>query len=435
MNETTDTTSRGPAALRRAGRLGVLRPLGIRDFALLWSGMTVSLLGDGIYFVAIAWQVYELSNAPTALSVVGIAWTLPTIVLLLVGGVLSDRFDRRRLMVASDVIRGSAIATIGLLSVAGALELWHLLGLVAVYGAGEALFAPAFQAIVPDIVPQDHIVQANSLDMLMRPLGAQLLGPALGGILVASVGAGGAFLLDAASFGVSAACFLAMRPRPLAMAKSAVERSALREIGEGLRFVRAHTWLWGTLLAAAIFLLVSFGPQQVLLAYVVKNDLDGSAEDFGLVLAAAGLGAIGAAMAMGQWRLPRRHITLMYLAWGVASLPIVVWGVATQLWQLMLASVVRGAGSTAGMIVWMTLMQTRVPRTLLGRVSSLDWLVSIGLIPVSFALTGPVAEAAGARETLIGAGALGALVTFAFLFLPGIRDTERAAGADGDGDR
>ncbi len=112
-----------------------------------------------------------------------------------------------------------------------------------------------------------------------------------------------------------------------------------------------------------------------------------------------------------------------------------MWGVATQLWQLMLASVVRGAGSTAGMIVWMTLMQTRVPRTLLGRVSSLDWLVSIGLIPVSFALTGPVAEAAGARETLIGAGALGALVTFAFLFLPGIRDTERAGGADRHDDR
>ncbi len=425
MNEAHDTVSRMPGALRRAGRLGVLRPLGIRDFALLWSGMTVSLLGDGIYFVAIAWQVYELSNAPTALSVVGIAWTLPTIVLLLVGGVLSDRFDRRRLMVASDVIRGSAIATIGVLSVAGTLELWHLLGLVAVYGAGEALFAPAFQAIVPDIVPQDHIVQANSLDMLMRPLGVQLLGPALGGILVASVGAGGAFLLDAASFGVSAACFLAMRPRPLTMAKSAVERSAVREVGEGFRFVRAHTWLWGTLMAAAIFLLVSFGPQQVLLAYVVKNDLGGSAEDFGLVLAAAGLGAIGAAIAMGQRRLPRRHITLMYVAWGLASLPIAVWGIASQLWQLMLASVVRGAGATAGMVVWMTLMQTRVPRALLGRVSSLDWLVSLGLIPVSFALTGPIAEAAGARETLIGAGALGALVTFAFLFLPGMRDLER----------
>ena len=427
MNETKDTTSLVPAALRRTRSLGVLRPLGNRDFALLWTGLTVSLLGDGIYLVAIAWQVYELSNAPTALSIVGIAWTLPTLVFLLVGGVLSDRFDRRRLMLASDAIRGIAIAGIGALAVSGTLELWHLLGLVAVYGAGEALFAPAFQAIVPDIVPQRDLVQANSLDMLMRPLGAQLAGPALGGLLVAAIGAGGAFLLDAASFGVSAACLLAMRPRPLAFGDSAAPRSALREVAEGFRFVRAHTWLWGTLLAAAIFLLVSFGPQQVLLAFVVKNDLGGTAGDFGLVLAAAGLGAIGVAIAMGQWRLPRRHITFMYVAWTLASLPIVVWGIAAELWQLMLASIVRGAGATAGMIVWMTLMQTRVPRGLLGRVSAFDWLVSIGLIPVSFALTGPIAEAVGARETLVGAGALGAVVTLAFLFLPGMRDTERVA--------
>jgi MFS family permease len=425
MNKSRDTATAGRAALGRARRLGVFRPLGIRDFALLWTGLTVSLLGDGIYLVAIAWQVYELSNGPTALSVVGIAWTLPTLIFLLVGGVLSDRFDRRRLMVVSDFIRGIAIAAIGVLAVMDTLELWHLLGLVAVYGAGEALFAPAFQAIVPDIVPQDHLVQANSLDMLMRPLGAQLIGPALGGVLVAGVGAGGAFLLDAASFGASAACLLAMRPRPLALAGSDADRSALREVGEGFRFVRAHTWLWGTLLAAAIFLLVSFGPQQVLLAFVVKNDLGGTAGDFGLVLAAAGLGAIGVAIAMGQWRLPRRHISFMYVAWTFASLPIVVWGVATELWQLMLASIVRGAGSTAGMVVWMTLMQTHVPRNLLGRVSSFDWLVSIGLIPISFALTGPIAEAVGARETLVGAGALGAVVTLAFLFLPGMRDTER----------
>jgi MFS family permease len=425
MNETRETASPAPAALRRAGRLGVLRPLGIRDFALLWTGMTISLFGDGIYFVAIAWQVYELSNAPTALSVVGIAWTLPIVIFLLVGGVLSDRFDRRRLMIVSDLLRGAAIAAIGVLAVTGVLELWHLLGLVAVYGAGEALFAPAFQAIVPDIVPQDHLVQANSLDMLMRPLGAQLLGPAIGGLLVAGVGAGGAFLIDAASFMASAGCLLAMRSRPLALADAPAERSALREIGEGFRFVRAHTWLWGTLAAATVFLLVSFGPQQVLLAFVVKNDLGGTAEDFGLVLAAAGLGAIGAAIAMGQGRLPRRHITFMYVAWTLGSLPIVVWGIATELWQLMLASVVRGAGTTVGMIVWMTLMQTRVPRQLLGRVSSFDWLMSMGLIPVSFALTGPVAEAVGARETLVGAGALGAVVTLVFLLLPGMRDTER----------
>ena len=262
--------------------------------------------------------------------------------------------------------------------------------------------------------------------MLMRPLGAQLAGPAIGGVAIAAIGTGGAFLLDAASFAVSAACLLAMRSRPLPEPETGRGvKAALGEIGEGFAFVRSETWLWGTLVAAAVFLLVFFGPQEVLLPYVVKNDLDGTSEDFGLVLAAAGFGAILAAIVLGQRALPKRHITFMYAGWTLASLPIVVWGIASEVWQAMLASVLRGAGTTAGMVVWMTLVQTRVPRHLLGRVSAFDWLVSVGLIPVSFALTGPIAEAAGARETLIGAGLLGATVTLAFLFLPGMRDLER----------
>ena len=386
--------------------------------------MTVSLLGDGIYLVTIAWQVYELSNVPTALAVVGIAWTAPNIPFLLLGGVLSDRIDRRRMMMVSDVVRGIAISAIGVLAVADVLELWHLLVLVAVYGAGEALFAPAFSAIVPDIVPREQLVQANSLDMLVRPLSTQLAGPAIGGVLIAFMGTGGAFLLDGASFAISFACLVALRPRPLPVRDPSAGSSMVREIGEGFRFVRSQTWLWGTLAAAAVFLLVFYGPSEVLLPFVIKNDLDGSASDYGFVLASAGVGAVAAALVIGQRALPRRHITIMYISWTVAAGLIVVWGLASELWQMMLASVLRGAGTTVGLVIWMTLMQTLVPRTLLGRVSSLDWLVSVGLIPVSFALTGPIAAVVGAREVLVGAGVLGATVTIAFLFLPGMRDTE-----------
>jgi DHA3 family tetracycline resistance protein-like MFS transporter len=110
----------------------MLAPLAIRDYALLFAGMTVSLLGDGIYLVAIAWQVYELSNAPTALSIVGVAWTLPLVLFVLLGGVVSDRVDRRKVMIAADLIRFVGIAALGALSLAGALELWHVIVLVAV---------------------------------------------------------------------------------------------------------------------------------------------------------------------------------------------------------------------------------------------------------------------------------------------------------------
>ena len=412
----------------RAGRLGVLRPLAIRDFALLWAGMSVSLLGDGIYFVAIAWQVYELSNAPTALSVVGVAWTLPNVLLLLVGGVLSDRFDRRRLMIVSDVVRGLAIGTIAVLSLSGALELWHLLVLVAIYGAGEALFIPAFQAIVPDIVPQEHLVQANSLDTLMRPLAVQLGGPALGGLAIAGFGTGIAFALDAATFAVSATCLALMRSRPLPLKENAIGiRSALREVGEGFAFVRAHRWLWGTLAAAGLSLLLYYGPMEVLLPFVIKNELGGSSTDFGLALAAVGVGAIAAALVMGQRPMPRRPFTVMFTAWAICMACVAVWGLATELWQILAVSVVRGAGITVGTVLWTTIMHTRVPRHLLGRVSSFDWLMAMSLIPASFAITGPVAEAAGARETLTAAGLLGATLIFLLPFVLGVRRDERAA--------
>ncbi len=386
--------------------------------------MTVSLLGDGIYLVAVAWQTYELSNAPTALSIVGVAWTLPLVLFVLIGGVLSDRFDRRRIMIVSDLLRALAIGAIGVLSVSGSLELWSLVVLVAVYGAGEALFVPSFQAIVPDLVPAPLLLQANSLDMLMRPLAAQLAGPAIGGLAVAAFGAGTAFLLDAATFLVSAACLVAIRARP-PRSERETETTMFADLREGYRFVRSIRWLWMTLLAATISLLLFFGPSQVLLPYVVKNELGGGSGDFGLALAAAGLGSIVGAIVIGGRALPRRFMTVMYIGWTFAIGMIAFWGLATGLWMIMLASVVRGVGISVSMVIWSTSIQTRVPRELLGRVWSFDWMLSLALIPVSFALTGPIAAVLGARETLVIAGTLGAVVLLSFLFVPGVRDIER----------
>src|ERR671923_2269213 len=138
---------------RLADRVRILRPLRHRDFRLLWVGMTTSLIGDGIFLVALAWQVYELSNAPTALSIVGVAMTVPQIVFLLLGGVVSDRFDRRRVMIAADALRAASVGVLGFLSISGGLELWHVMVVAAVFGAGTAFFGPAFDAIVPQLVP------------------------------------------------------------------------------------------------------------------------------------------------------------------------------------------------------------------------------------------------------------------------------------------
>ena len=419
-------------ALDRPGgfaRVNLLAPLRHRDFRLLWTGMTISLLGDGIFLVAMAWQAYELWNAPAALSLLGIGMTVPTIAFLLPAGVLSDRLDRRSLLLCADVGRAVVLAALAALAITGLLTFWELMLLVALYGVGTAFFTPAFEAIVPDIVPPGDLAAANSLDQFVRPIALRLAGPAVGGTLVAAIGTGAAFALDAASFAASTAAVLLMRPP--AHPRSEHVESSIGAVKEGLRFVRRRVWLWGTLLSAAIAYLAFMGPAEVLLPYVVKNELDASARDLGLVFAAGGVGAIAAALAMGQRGHPRRDVTEMYIVWTVATLVVAGYGLAIASWQLMIACLAFNALETWGTIIWATIKQRHVPASMLGRVSSLDWLISIGLLPLSFALTAPVAELVGVRATLVGAAVIGGAVTFGALFLPGMRDIEGRATSGG----
>ena len=401
----------------------ILRPLRIRDFALLFGGTTVSLLGDGISMVAIAWQVYELSNVPTALSVVGVAWTLPMLLFLLVGGVLGDRFDRRRLMIAGDALRALGMGAIAALALADVLELWHLVALVGLYGAGEAIFAPNFQAVVPDVVPQRLIVEANSLQQLAEPVAYRFAGPALGGILVAALGTGAAFAIDAVTFAVSMVCVGLMAPLP--PVRGDAKESVLDDLREGLAFVRSQTWLWATLLSASLTLLCFLGPFEVLLPYLVKNELGGDADVLGVILGASGVGAIVSGLVLGQRGIGRRYVLSAYLAWAVSVFSLVGYALATDAWQAVAIGFGAGLSFTVGNIIWVTMIHRHVPAELLGRVSALDWLVSIGLLPVSFALAGPLADAFGVETTLIGAGILATIFALVFLAVPGLRDPER----------
>jgi DHA3 family tetracycline resistance protein-like MFS transporter len=405
----------------------MLRPLQIRDFRYLWAGMTVSFTGDGFYLVAIAWASYELSNVPTAFSIVSVAWSLPMVLFLLFGGVISDRFERRKVMIAADVLRGLVMAGLGTLALSGALEFWHLIVFAALYGVGQALFNPAFGAIVPDVVPKDLLVQANSLDQFVRNLSERLAGPALGGLTIALFGggvkgAGAAFLVDAGTFVVSAAFLSRMRPRAVSRESTT---SPWKEVKEGVRFARSRTWLWATLLSSAVTLLFVIGPFEVLIPYLVKNELGGGSEDVGLVMAAGGVGAVVAALIMSQRGLPRRHITFMYTAWGIGMALMLPYAFLTEVWHAAIVEAFAFGLFTCGMVVWGTLMHRLVPTDLLGRVTSLDWMVSTALLPVSFALTGPVAAAIGLDATFLWSGILGALATFGVLLVPGIRDTEK----------
>jgi MFS family permease len=402
----------------------LLTPLRRRDFRLLWTGMSTSLIGDGILLVALAWQVYALSGAPAAMSVVGFALSLPQVATLLFGGVISDRFDRRKIMLCTDLVRGSVLTVLAGLSLTGSIEVWQIVALVSIYGAASGFFGPAFDSIVPQLVVEDELVQANALDQFVRPAAMQMAGPALGGVLIALGGAGMAFAVDAATFAVSALCLYTMRP-VLCGSRDEAPSSIWAEFREGFEYVRRNAWLWGTFVAATFAYLLFIGPTEVLLPFVVKHELHGTAGDLGMVLASGGIGAIAAALIVGQRGMPKQYMSFIYVCWTLATLAIAGYGLATVSWQLALACALVNGLEAAGTIAWATAKQTLVPDELLGRVSSVDWFISIALVPLSYALAAPVATAIGARETLMGAGILGAVVTFAFLYLPGMRSPKQ----------
>jgi MFS family permease len=406
-------------------RIGILRPLRVRDFRLLWTGMAVSMSGDGVYLVAIAWQVLNLSKSPATLAAVGVAWSLPQTLLTLFSGVLADRFDRRRLMISGDAIRFVAIGAIGVLSIAGGLRLSLLLPLVVVYGVGFSLFQPSFTALIPSIVPEELLVEANSLGQFVRPISMTVVGPALGGIVIGTLGVGWAFVLDALTFAFSALMIVLMRVRHVP--RSPDEHTGLTaDLREGLRYVRTHRWLLIAMLAATVSLLCTWGPWETLVPFVVRRELHGSAADLAWVFVAGGFGSVVAAAAFGQQgTLPRKPILALYGAWAFGMLATAGFGLIGAVWQGMLVAFLGEGAITALIVIWVTLVQRLVPASLLGRVMSLDWVISTGGVPLSFAIVGPVASAVGVDMTLILAGLLGGAITIAFLFVPGARDPER----------
>jgi MFS family permease len=410
----------------------LIGPLRERDFSVFWAGTLVSLLGDGIYLVALPFTVLDLGGGAGSLSLVGLAWSLGMVGFLLAGGLLADRCDKRRQLLVADALRLLAVGVAGGLSLGGALEIWHMVGLGFVFGAGEGLSGPAMGAIVPELVPEPLLVQANALQGSLRPIALRLAGPALGGAVVALIDTGGALLVDAGTFAISMACLLAMRARaPVHEGEHEPLRDQVREAAV---FVRGQTWLWATLVMAAIALLFLLGPTEVLVPIRIDDELGGSAGSFGLVLAAGGVGATIGTFALGHLGMPEREISALYWLWGLEGFALCGYALAGTIWQLVLFSFAFGLLNGAGNPIWSTLMQVRVPVALRGRVASLDWLVSVGLTPLSFALTGPAAAALGAGAILLVAGLVAGGVTIVMLYaVPGLQAEDggiaRAAAA------
>lgn len=403
--------------------IGIARPLRLRDFRLLWIGTTISMVGDGVFLIALAWQIYEMTDSPAALAVVGLAQSIPTVLLLLGAGILADRVDRRYLMIAGDLCRAAAIGTMAILVAGSGVTIAWLVVLAVVVGVGQALYMPAFSSIVPFIVSDEQLVEANALAEFVRPVAQTLAGPFLGGVIVGAAGTGWAFGLDAASFLVSAVSIALMRPQR----ERAVEPSApLADLREGFAFVRSNRWFWICLVSSGAGLLLVTGAWEVLVPFLVKEELGASAFALGIVYAAGGVAAVATAAIMGQQgRLPRRPLTSYYLMWAGVGVMLVGFGIAVDAWQVALFMMVIQAFVTAFSILWFTMEYRLVPSDLLGRVSSIDWLIVLAGAPLSFALVGPLVDLVGVRGTFVLTGALAVVVTLVPLSIRGALDPER----------
>jgi Transmembrane secretion effector len=408
------------------GRGGLLRPLAERDFRLLWAGQAISLLGDGVLTVALAWQTLQLSSSPTALALVMFARAAPRIVLMLLGGVISDRLPRRLVMLAADLVQALAVGVIALLAAGDQLRLWHLVVLGAVASAASAFFLPASTALLPELLATDLLLPANALSTSSRVLAAQFAGPALGGLLIAAAGTAAAFAVDAASFLVSVATLAMLRTRPEPRPASERTTGMLQEVGEGLTYARGQPWIWVTLVVAGFANFLVGGPLQVLLPVIV-NRLGAGAGSLGLVYAAFGVGGGLAVLLAGQLGVPRKRVTAMYAVWIPSGLVVAGIGLARGVVALALLYGLVGLLFELGNLIWTTLLQERVPARVLGRVSSLDWLISVGTQPIAIAATGPLAAAVGATAVLVAGGLISVPTSVAGLLWPGVRDPAREA--------
>ncbi|WP_051084726.1 MFS transporter [Kribbella catacumbae] len=402
-------------------RWKAVRPLRHRDYRLLWTGLAVALLGSGLWLVALAWQVIELGGGPVQLSVVTTAYSIGLVVCVLFGGIAADRLPQRSVIIAADTVRGAVLLVVAGLALTGYLEIWQLAVGAVLIGAGEAFLIPAYTALVPKLLPADELLAANGLEGTLRPLAQQATGPALGGLAIAALSPGVAILVAALTYFFSAACVMAMRVRPEGSAAVDSEgptgvRAMVADVREGWGYVRATRWLLASLLFGTAYVLLILGPLEVLLPFAVRDHLGGGPGDFGLVLAAFGVGGAIGALLISSRSLPRRYLTIMTLMWGVGSAPIMVLGFARDLWMMAVGAAIVGATGSAAMVIWGTLLQRRVPDHLRGRIASLDFFVSLLLMPVSMALAGPAGSLFGVTAVFIVAGVGPVLVCFVVIW-------------------
>ena len=396
-------------------------PFGHRDFRLLFLGRTTSFVGNAFANVALAFAVLELTGSKADLGYVLAARSLPQVIFLLAGGIWADRLPRHRVMVVSNLLSGLSQAAVAALLLSGHARIWELGGLAAVNGMSSAFFFPASTGIVPQTVPRPLLQSANAL--LRLGLNASFIGgAALGGVIVGATSPGIGIACDAASFFLAALFIRLIRiPASLRMESS----SFLADLGEGWREFSSRPWLWAIVAQFGFVNAAEQGCSSVLGPAIAKAHLGGAAV-WGLVLTAQSIGLVAGGLLLLRLR-PRRLLLVATLGFLLTIPFLLALSAPAAAVVVVAAAAVAGIGTEIFGVLWETTLQQEISQEKLSRVSAYDALGSFVLIPLGVAVAGPVAQAIGTRQTILGAAALSLTVTLAVLLVRDVRTIERRA--------
>ena len=371
-----------------------LGPFRLRDFRLLFAGELISLLGTAVAPIALAFAVLDLTGSATDLGYVLAAGWAPQVVFILVGGVLGDRLPRTLVMVGANLLSAAAQGVAAGLLLAGVAQVWQLALLQAVRGAATALFFPAAQAVVPEIVETELLQPANALIRLAQN-GSTVLGAGVGGILVAAAGPGWAVAFDAATYLASALILVWVR---VSRVVREAGQTIVRDLIEGWNEFRSREWLWVIVVCASVGNLVATASFGVLGPLIAKLYL-GGATAYGAILASQGVGFIAGGVLSLRWR-PQRPLLVSVLFLLPTAAEIACYAAVRETALIAAVGFVAGLGLEVFGVNWITALQQHIPRQVLSRVSSYDALGSFVFIPLGLVIAGPLAAQLGVTETL-----------------------------------
>lgn len=426
-------------------RLHFARALRSRSFALLWVGQTISTIGDGAYTTALAWQVLIMTGSASAMGIVLVAANIPTLLLTLVGGVAADRLPRHLVLLAADAGRAGVVLLVAALGALHLLQLWHLVVLSLLFGVARGFFHPAYRAIPPQLTAKEALSSANGLISLSEQMG-DLVGPLIGAFCVVIAGPISGFFFDGVTFVISAICLFWMRipPQqetlPVELSTSVQEatseryrlgeatKSMLKDIQDGFKYVMSSQWLSVSIVIAAVANVGLSGSLAVALPKLVYSVYKSGVWNFGAIVTADSVGVISATFLVGQMPGLRRRGLIAYLAVGCCGLSLAIFGIPLPQMLVPIVSIIAGffLGCSIGFfsIIWITVIQERVPEEMLGRVNSIDLLGSLGLLSVGYAVVGVLVDYIGPAQVFVLSGILITVLALLALRVRDIRNLD-----------